>query len=152
MTREEWLNAAVAIIRPYLLDVSQTTVPDTFRVSIGFAGGRGKKGDTIGQCWYPEASTDKHTEMFISPVLAEPSRILDVLVHEMIHAGGHRGHRGGFKKAAIAAGLEGKMTATVAGERLKGIIAGWLKQLGDYPGAALNLNTMRPAAGRLPAC
>lgn len=143
MTREEWLNAAVALIRPYLKEMAQVVVPDTFRVSVGFAGGRGKKGDTIGQCWYPEASEDKSTEMFISPVLGDPSRVLDVLVHEMIHAGGNRGHRGGFRKAAIAAGLEGKMTATVAGERLKGIIAGWIEKLGKFPHAALNTSTSR---------
>jgi hypothetical protein len=46
-------------------------------------------------------------------------------------------HRGPFPKAARAIGLEGKMTATVAGETLKTRLRGLIEQLGEYPHARL---------------
>lgn len=52
------------------------------------------------------------------------------------------GHKGGFARMAKRLGLEGKMTATVAGPALAEDLAGIAKKLGDYPHAAL-----RPGLG-----
>jgi hypothetical protein len=72
--------------------------------------------------------------------LTDPIEVSATLLHELVHAavGLAAKHRGPFKKCATALGLEGKMTATHAGEeltlRLKEITDG----LGDYPHAKLD--------------
>ena len=70
--------------------------------------------------------------------------MLDLLLHELIHAtvGTHEGHKGAFKRLAVACGLSGKMTATIAGEALTPRLADIVASLGEYPHSALN-----PASG-----
>jgi hypothetical protein len=141
MNREAWLQAALVLVRQHLQDTAQSVVPDNVRVSCGFPGGRGGSNKkAIGQCWPSQLSADTSTEIFISPTQANPLTVLAILVHEAIHAavGCEHGHKAPFAKVAKAAGLEGKMTATVAGERLNAIMNGWLDTLGIYPHATLS--------------
>lgn len=153
MTREEWLNAALINIRAYLMDKADIDVPMTTKVSCGLAGGRiGSK--RIGECWNTVCSADGFTEIFISPVLADvtgASGVLATLVHEAIHAavGVAVGHRKPFQKAALAVGLTGKMTATVAGPSLMPIIAAWSITLGSYPHAAMSTVGRKKQSTRL---
>ena len=109
------------------------------RVSAGWPGGRGKKNAVIGQCWGSAAAADKVAQVFVSPVLGDGARVLDVLAHELVHAVDdcQSGHKGPFAKIARAIGLEGKMTATVAGAELKGKLDAIMVGLGDYPHAVL---------------
>ena len=136
-TREEWLVAAVAALTPLFEELGET-VP-AVRVSVGWPGGNGRKNSVIGQCWATGASADKVAQLFISPVLDDAVRVLDVLTHELVHAVDdcQSGHKGRFAKIAKALGLEGKMTATVAGEDLKAKLEGIVGELGEYPHAAL---------------
>ena len=62
-------------------------------------------------------------------------RVLDVLAHEKIHdAVGHEfGHKGPFRKVAKEIGLEGKMTATVAGQKFIDMASPIITMLGEYP-------------------
>lgn len=138
-TREEWLTAAIAHLADMFAEIGET-VP-AVRVSVGWPGGRGNKNSTIGQCWSAEASKDKKAQLFISPVLDDAERVLDVLAHELIHAIDNleSGHRGRFAKIAKAIGLEGPMTATHAGDVLKIKLAAISLVLGDYPHAAISL-------------
>ena len=140
-TREQWLNRAVGFCRAHLADRAQIDLPTAVRVSCGFPGGRGSSRKTIGQCWPAELSADATREMFISPTLSVVREILATLLHECIHAAlpANVGHKGPFKRAAIAAGLEGKMTATVASATLVPTLDSWSATLGAYPGAALSL-------------
>lgn len=136
-TREEWLTAAVAALSP-IFDTAGETLPPV-RVSVGWPGGRGAKGSVIGQCWKSTASADSVPQMFISPVLGDAARVLDVLAHELIHALDDctSGHRGRFAKVAKEIGLTGKMTATVAGPELASTLADIAASLGEYPHAVL---------------
>lgn len=152
-TREQWLGCALAIIRNHLRDTAAVTVPDTTKVSCGLAGGRiGAK--RIGECWNTIASAEGFTEIFISPVLSDVtgrSGVLATLVHEAIHAavGVEVGHRKPFQRAAIAAGLEGKMTATTANDKLMDMIAVWSSDLGHYPHAAMSTLGRKKQSTRL---
>jgi hypothetical protein len=141
-TRESWLNAALVLVGDHLSAKTEMSVPAKTRVSVGWPGGRGKKNTTIGQCWPATLSSDSSVEIFISPVLDDPSRVMDVLLHEAIHAadGNASGHKGAFRRAALAVGLVGKMTATEAGPELKPVLAAFVEQLGPYPHAKLDLN------------
>ena len=138
-TREEWLVAGVEALRPLFEQVGEQ-IP-AVQVSVGWPGGRGKKNSVIGQCWHKDASASGIAQIFVSPVLDDAVRVLDVLTHEIVHAIDENasGHKGRFAKIAKAVGLEGKMTATVAGEGLKDCLVKIAEGLGDYPhGALLN--------------
>jgi hypothetical protein len=66
--RQEWLEAATVELRTLFADKGHE-VPENVRISIGWP--KGGKANTIGQCWYAEGSSDKHNEIFISPVLKD---------------------------------------------------------------------------------
>lgn len=138
MNREQWLEAAVAKLAPSFEAIG-SKVPADVRVSVGWPGGRGKKNTVIGQCWSSKAAKDGSRHIFISPVLEDPAIVLATLVHELVHAVDdcESGHKGGFAKMARRLGLEGKLTATVAGPALAEDLALIARKLGDYPHAAL---------------
>lgn len=139
VTREEWLTGAVDALRPLFEGIGVDLPP--VRVSVGFPGGRGNKASVIGQCWHGAAAKDGVAQVFISPVLGDSVRVLDVLAHELVHAvnfkQGKSGHGAAFGKVARALGLTGAMTATVAGEDLKAELEAIAANLGRYPHAAL---------------
>lgn len=151
-TREEWLVAATNLLRPDFETVG-ATVPKKVRVTCGWPsqGGRPGKNQRIGECWPPSCSEDGTTEMFINPMLSEGLAALDVLVHEMVHAavGCDEGHKGPFRVTAKAIGLEGKMTATVAGEVLLVRLREVEQALGAYPHAKLNPKNKKPQSTRM---
>lgn len=142
-TREEWLEAAVAITKP-LFEAADYKVPKV-RVACGWPsrGGTSAKKRAIGQCWDTSASSDGIHQIFISPWLDEPADeygVLPVLIHEVAHAvvGIDQKHNKVFGKCARAVGLEGKLTATFGSGELLRKCAGYLKQLGAYPHAKLD--------------
>lgn len=138
ITREQWLLNFANAARPKFIEAG-APLPKTIRMSIGFPS-RGIRAKAIGECWADVASADKHAEIFIRPSLqSSASRIADVLTHELIHAAlGHEaGHGPVFKRVALALGLTGKMTATVAGDEWHAWAKPILKKLGKFPGAEL---------------
>ena len=139
MTREEWLLKAVNLLAPYFKRTTSLDVPDV-RVSVGWPGG-GSRRTRIGECWSGSCATDGLAQIFISPVLHEPVKVLGTLAHELVHAtvGTKHGHKGEFRKVAKAIGLTGKMTATTVGDDLLPVLEGIAETLGEYPHAALSL-------------
>lgn len=137
-TREEWLVAAVELLARDVFNPSGIDLP-AVRVSVGWPGGRGNKNAVIGQCWASAAASDKVAQLFISPKLDDAVRVLDVLSHELVHAADdcQSGHKGRFAKWARIIGLEGKLTATVAGDELTEKLSAIAEELGLYPHAAL---------------
>ncbi len=138
--REQWLASAVAVMAP-LFKANHYKVP-AVRVSCGWPSARGlsSRKPTIGECWDAKASTDKVHQIFISPRLKEPVQVLATLAHEVAHAvvGLKEKHNRVFGKCARAIGLEGKLTATGAGEDFTAEAKKWLKKLGTYPHAKLD--------------
>jgi len=133
-TREEWLQAFTTHARTVFLDLGYV-VPDV-RVSVGFTS-KGAKSNCIGECWVPEASDDQTVEIFITPAIGCPERIADIHTHELIHATGIMDHKAGFVRAMKAVGLEGKPTATVAGDKWREWALPVIEKLGPLPHAAL---------------
>jgi hypothetical protein len=73
-------------------------------------------------------------------LLTDPVKVVATLAHEMVHAAdnGEHSHRGPFVRAVRALGLEGKPTATVAGEAFKEYATKLiLDVLGNYPHTGL---------------
>jgi predicted SprT family Zn-dependent metalloprotease len=146
MNREAWLHRAMPRITE-MFTRNGYIVPEV-RVSIGFPSrsALGKRVQRIGECWSDEAATDKVHHIFLSPVLLageSPTRVLDVLVHEIVHAvvGLKAKHGQLFKKCATAVGLTGKMTATVATDALNAELASIVQEIGPCPGGGLDPKT-----------
>lgn len=150
MTREQWLLSATVRLRDTLFKQADAIVPEV-RVSVGFPGGaRVSAHKAIGQYWPGNLTDDKTPQVFVSPVLGDPIRALDVLVHELVHAcTPGSGHKGPFKRLAIKVGLEGKMTATVAGTELTKRLNALSEELGPYPHSAINLADRKKQGTRL---
>jgi len=139
MTREQWLKAAEATMRTWIVELG-CAYPNSTRISCGFPKSSRGRNKSIGQCWTASASADQATEIFISPTQADAARVCDILLHEMTHAtvGVEHGHKRPFIKLARALGLEGKITATVAGPILLDRIHALLGTLPAYPHATLS--------------
>lgn len=138
-TREQWLNAAAEKIRERFTPEFQKHFGDEgldhldhLKVSTGFPS-RGGLTTVIGQCWKAAASADETTHhIFINPRLEDIVEVVATLAHEMIHAAddGEHQHSGPFVRCARDIGLEGKATATFAGEEF----AEFARSLGaDHP-------------------
>jgi hypothetical protein len=139
-TREGWLRAAALLLEEQVLRPLTHAVPPKTAYSCGWPGG-GSPSKRIGECWAHTASPDGTIHIFISPLLHEPLRVLDVLLHELVHAvvGVDAGHGPAFKKVARAVGLEGKLTATTVspGTPLHAQLVLINEELGAYPHGGL---------------
>jgi hypothetical protein len=139
-TREAWLLSCISKLRNDFIEVG-SIIPDKVRASCGWPSksGLAQKKRRIGEAWSASCSGDETFEVFISPVLKDGRPVLATLVHELVHCavGVEKGHKGPFKKIALAIGLEGKMTDTTAGEKLIARIDAILAEVGSYPHAEL---------------
>lgn len=140
--REAWLAEASRCLDK-LFKERGYPLPVSIRFACGFPSTRSLNGthnQRIGECWYANASKDGSVEVMISPVTDDPMRVMGVLVHELCHAavGPGHGHKGPFRRIAIAMGLEGKMSATTEGEAFRQLVRPVLEHLGPYPHAALD--------------
>ena len=106
--REEWLAAAADLAYPVFADRGYA-LPHKLRVALGWPRNR----NWCGVCYAPSASTTGYTEIFISPVLAEPVAVFDILVHELCHAavGPEYLHRAPFVRCARDLDLCGRPAA-----------------------------------------
>lgn len=144
-TREQWLLAAIELLKPRFEKISKIVPP--IRVSTGWPSARGlsAKRRTIGQCWSSESAKDGIPQIFMSPWIDGTevlgfNGIISTLAHEVCHAvaGQKAGHGKDFRRVAEGIGLEGKMTecgfADEKNEELKPIV----DALGPFPHAKLD--------------
>jgi hypothetical protein len=138
--REDWLEQMIELLRSDFEQIG-SPLPEKIRVSCGFPSKSALSPTKrrIGECWGVESSEDKSFQVFISPFLKESLEVTATLVHELVHTavGIDCKHRGPFPRVAKAIGLEGKMTATVAGAALIARIRELIEKLGEYPHARL---------------
>ena len=156
--RETYLQAA-AVMLQHSVFTNSSILPSEweskkYRLSCGFPlGYRGSRSGkvTIGQAFDPSISADGTAEVFINPILDNPSEVIAVLAHELIHvyAGIDCGHKGEFKRIARAIGLTGALTATVAGAEMQVKIDEIVNQLGAYPHGKIDPNMRKKQGTRL---
>lgn len=152
-TREQWLTAAVDELRPLFQAYAPAPAAARIRVACGFPS-NWKRSGALGECWIDAASADKTHEILIAPTLAEPRRVVDVLIHEMAHTcAGAMNHGVAFQRTADAMGLVPGATkgykATVAGPRFDEMYGAIIDSLGAYPHAELSASTRKTQATRL---
>ena len=156
--RETYLQAATVMLQHSVFTAAGIEPEEwegkRYRVSCGFPiGYRGSRNGkvTIGQAFDPSISADGTAEVFINPILDNPSEVVAVLAHELIHvfAGNACGHKGEFARIARAIGLVGKLTSTVAGEELQAKIDQITAALGAYPHARIDPQARKKQGTRL---
>ena len=150
--REDWLSAAVSELRP-IFDAIGAPIPANVRVTCGFPS-NAKRSGAIGECWADTASADKTFEVLISPVLDDPMRVFDVLVHELCHAtAGAMNHGVNFQRVAAAMHLEPTGTkgwkATTRSVKFGAEFLGLVQSLGPYPHAALTMSNRKVQTTRM---
>ena len=140
-SREDWLQSAVAELRP-VFDSHSFPLPEKIRVTCGFPSSRAKSNHkNIGEHWSPSASQDGTHEILISPVIDDVFDVFGILVHELCHAATDGdGHGREFAKIARAMQLEGKLTATTIGQDFKDTFESLVSGLEEYPHARLNVS------------
>ncbi len=133
-TREEWLQAATDKLRP-IMGRRGSEVPDVLRIGVGWSS-KGARSTVIGQCWSADSSKDGIPEITIVVSQHDPVRVLDILVHELVHASLDctGGHGAKFTKRVRALDLQGKPTATVAGPIFARYARRLVRELGAWPG------------------
>lgn len=139
-TRECWLESAALLLAADFKSIG-FPLPAKIKISVGFPSksALAVRKQRIGECWDGSATTDNIAQVFITPLIDDSIKVLDVLTHELVHAavGTKCGHKGAFIKAAKAIGLTGKMTETVAGPELLTRLNAIVSCLGPMPHARL---------------
>ncbi len=121
--RESWLQEATEALRPLFLGAGYTVPPIAVSVGWPSRGATSRAKRVIGECWHGRMTEDKLPQLFISPLLDDPTEaqgVLATLVHELCHvvAGPDAKHGPQFVKVMKKVFLEGKPTSTVASETL----------------------------------
>lgn len=149
--REEWLLAAVEELRP-MFEAQGAKLPDAIRVTCGFPS-NAKRSGAIGEAWSSASSADKHWEILISPVLAEPARVFDVLIHELCHTtAGAMNHGRVFGSVAHRMGLVmagNSWKSTMQGPTFAEMYGAIIDGLGAYPHAPLSMGQTKKQGTRL---
>ena len=149
--REAWLTeGADQMIATFAESDNHWHDMPLYRVSVGYAP-RHRGGKVAGVCINAEASSDNHFEVFINPVIDDGLQALEVLAHELVHVVDRMesGHKGRFARLARRIGLEGKLTATNAGEGLTLQIQDVLSLLGDYPHGSIDIDFTKKQSTRM---
>jgi hypothetical protein len=150
ITREQWLEIAVKEVA--LANPSIEFPP--VKVSCSWPGG-GSARKRIGECWARAASQAKINEMFISPKLEDPARVVSVLVHEMAHAidDCKSGHKAPFVKIGKSLGLEGKPTQMELPTALAAALANAvIAKAGAFPHRRLDMSNRKKQSTRMLKC
>ena len=77
-TREEWLTAALTMIRTH------APVAARIRVACGFPSTFTRSG-TLAECWPDQSSADGTWEILISPTVADPVQVFVLLLGQSLH-------------------------------------------------------------------
>lgn len=159
-TREEWLQAAVAMFRPTLTRILADDpemqlafgIPDDVLVGVGFPFGTGPESASIRAVTYIRGCTiDGVPQIFMCPTYDDGFTVLKVLLHELIHVADdcESGHRGFFVSVGKALGLTPPFTTSTPDEFLTMELQDMLTQLGAYPHHAMDIDVLTGA--KLPA-
>lgn len=146
--RETWLNRGMHLLRP-AFKAAGIPLHNEIRISVGFPLGGFEKIDA--QCFKRDVSSDRHNEIFISPLVDDAAEALGCLAHELIHAqdNGSSGHDRTFAARATTLGLEGKPTQCGSGTAFKRRYADMLRTLGPYPHKSLRPTKIKRQGTRL---
>lgn len=138
-TREEWLTAALSLIRSQVPAIGSQRI----RISCALPSTYNRSG-TLSECWPSDASKDGTWEVVISSTLADPAQVFTHLAAMVLHTvpGGASKTSTTYRTAAIDLGLapadEGWKTINATEDFWLTFGAG-LQALGVYPHAEMTV-------------
>ena len=142
--REQYLYEAAKLMNDKLFKQVGVELPDDVEFSASFPARAALPSSnggshTVGVCYPREMSENRHILVHVSPLKGDELDALSILCHELVHSADNcsSGHRNFFRQTALAVGLEGKMTATHAGEQLIEKLYEIVDELGEYPQVSL---------------
>jgi hypothetical protein len=155
ITREQWLSTAIEELRPVFQALGRP-LPQAIRVACGFPL-NAKRSKAIGECWASTSSADKTIEILISPTIADPFAVFEVLVHEACHSTLNPwfNHGINFQKIAGQMLLEPCHPSKEAWKSTRGTAefktayASMVADLGDYPHAELTYRETKTQGTRM---
>lgn len=136
LQRELWLSEAVTKLRPFMAQRG-LQLPERVAVEVGVTMTCEDGRPALGQCSPRWKSEEGIPRILLSQELSNPLRLLDVLLHELLHAADdcENGHGAWFQAWARHFGLQGN-PGTWAGPRLKATLLPIARALGPYPSAS----------------
>lgn len=152
--RETWLQEAVRLLdKSFFAHLEpRHRLPAKLQVACSFPVGSPMK--IIGQAFQPTASKDEiTTNVIVSPVLDEPFKVLDTLLHELVHAAlfaEHPNHKHGreFIELGRIVGLQKpwRSASIVPASETHNKVLEMADRLGPYPHSAIVPRQKRRAA------
>lgn len=127
--RVAWLELAWDKLREKYLPKA----PQTAAVTVGFPFKNARK--AAGECWGGWKEGEGYFVSINPMCFPDPVRVLQTLLHEMLHAvlGIKEGHKRKFAKACSELGFEGPPTATYAGENMRKQLEAIAAEIGPLP-------------------
>lgn len=147
-TREEWLTAALGIIRARVPGVASRV-----RVACGFPSTYTRSG-TLSECWPDQASKDGTWEVLISPTVALPTEVFTLLLGSVLHTlpGAASKTSNTYRSACLDAGLapaDDSWKSLTGTEYLWETCGADLEGLGPYPHAEIQAGTKKVQTTRM---
>ena len=156
ITREQWLLHAVAVCADRFAARDKPIELPKVNVSCSWPGG-GSPAKRIGECWARAASAAGVNEIFISPKLEDPVKVVQILVHELAHAVDdcRSNHKAGFTAIARSMGCVGKPTQMQPSEAwAQEVAAEVIARFGAFPHRKLDksLSGQKKQTARMIKC
>ncbi len=145
LNREAWLQAATEALRPLFRGAGFEVPPIAVSVGWPSRGATSNSKRVLGQCWFGSMTENNVPQLFISPLIDDPTApdgVLGILVHEICHviAGAEAKHGPKFVKVMKKVFLEGKPTSTVASADLVERFKQMMEKLGPFPHSKIVLS------------
>jgi hypothetical protein len=152
ISREDWLNEAKDLLLGEIIAPLVEIREDLkIKISVGFKPGSKAANLKILGCCFPSAcSQDGFNEIFINPISDDSFSIINVLLHEIIHAldDCESGHKGAFAATCDLVGLNKPYTSTTPNPDLEARLNGMLELLGSIPHSKMDLGTVKKDKNR----
>ncbi len=142
LNREAWLQAATEALRPLFRGAGFEVPPIAVSVGWPSRGATSNSKRVLGQCWFGSMTENNVPQLFISPLIDDPTApdgVLGILVHEICHVIEAK-HGPDFVKVMKKVFLEGKPTSTVASADLVERFKQMMEKLGPFPHSKIVLS------------
>lgn len=150
-TREDWLQAAVADLRP-MFDLLGRPLATNIRVSCGYPLNF-KRNKRLGDCHASTESADKSMEIFIAPTVDKPRHVFTVLLSQLCRTtSGALSYGTSYNVIATAMGLQGADSGWREFDLLPDYVSTYsamIDGLGAYPHAEMSITEIKTQNTRM---
>jgi hypothetical protein len=155
--REDWLNAAVDELRPFF-SARGHTLPAEIRVACAYPTNAKRSGfKVLGECIPNTNSADGHWEIYISPILDNPTKVTETLIAQLCRTakGAYGITNQAYAKVAEAmliypdGTLSNPYKSVMHGQAFIDAYQAIIDSLGIYPHAKVDVSTYKSQGTRM---